>query len=88
MSFLEKFQSLIILVAVLIGLAMSQITQIAEQAGQFILPFLLLMLLGVFIQLPLREIAAAFKHGKVTGLSLLINFVTIPFLPRCWVGCF
>jgi len=98
MSFLEKFQSLIILAAVLIGLAMSQITQIAEQAGQFILPFLLLMLLGVFIQLPLREIAAAFKHGKVTGLSLLINFVWNPLFawllgwiflrqqPALWLG--
>lgn len=88
MSFLEKFQSLIILAAVLIGLAMSQITQIAAQAGQFILPFLLLMLLGVFIQLPLREIAAAFKHGKVTGLSLLINFVWNPLFAWLLGGIF
>ncbi len=97
-SFVEKFQSFIILAAVLIGLGLSRVPGVAEQAGRFILPFLLLMLLGVFIQLPLREIAAAFKHGKVTGLSLLINFVWNPLFawllgwiflrqqPALWLG--
>jgi arsenite transporter len=98
MGFWEKSQSLIILAAVFIGLALSQIAGAAEPAGRFILPFLLLMLLGVFLQLPLRQLANAWKHGRLTGLSLLVNFVWNPLLawflgwlflrqhPALWLG--
>jgi ACR3 family arsenite efflux pump ArsB len=86
MGFWEKSQSLIILAAVFIGLALGQIAAAAEQAGRFILPFLLLMLLGVFLQLPLRQLANAWKHGRLTGLNLLINFVWNP--PLAWFICY
>ncbi|MAT96799.1 MAG: arsenic resistance protein [Anaerolineaceae bacterium] len=98
MSLLEKFQPIIILLAVFIGLALGQVNAIAAWAGRFILPFLILMLLGVFIQLPLRQVAGAFRHGRVAGLSLLINFVWNPLFawllgwlflrqqPALWLG--
>lgn len=98
MSRLEKFQPAIILSAVFIGLTLSRVNVVAAWAGQFILPFLLVMLFGVFMQLPLRQIAGAFRHGRVAGLSLLINFVWNPLLawllgwlflrqqPALWLG--
>jgi ACR3 family arsenite efflux pump ArsB len=91
-------QSFIVLAAVFLGLALSRVAGAAEQAGRFILPFLLLMLLGVFMQLPLRQIASAFRRGRVTSLSLLINFVWNPIFawllgwlflrhqPALWLG--
>ena len=98
MSAAEKYQSPLILTAVLLGLALGQINGVAGRAGQFILPFLLLMLLGVFLQLPLRQVAAAWKQGRSAGLSLLINFVWNPLFawllgwlflrqqPALWLG--
>ena len=98
MSSVEKFQSLIILAAVFTGLALGQVAGVARQAGHFILPFLLVMLLGVFLHVPLRRIAGAFRHGRVTGLSLVINFIWNPIFawllgwlflrdqPALWLG--
>jgi arsenite transporter len=98
MSVLERLQPVIILLAVLIGLILAQVSVIAAWAGRFILPFLVLMLLGVFLQLRLRQITRAFRHGRVVGLSLLINFVWNPVLawllgwlflrqqPALWLG--
>jgi len=98
MSLSDKLQPALILTAVFLGLALGQIGGAAERAGQFILPFLLLMLLGVFMQLPLRQVANAWKHGRITALSLLINFVWNPLLawflgwlflrqqPALWLG--
>lgn len=98
MSLLEKIQPLIILLAVVIGLGLGQVEAAAAWAGRFILPFLVLMLLGVFLQLPLSRITRAFRHGRVAGLSLLLNFVWNPLLawllgwlflrdqPALWLG--
>lgn len=98
MSLLEKFQPIIILLAVFIGLVLGQVNAIAAWAGRFILPFLVLMLLGVFLQLPLSRVTRTFRHGQVVGLSLLINFVWNPLFawllgwlflrqqPALWLG--
>ncbi len=98
MTRLEKLQPALILTAVFTGLALGQIAWIGERAGRLILPFLLLMLLGVFLQLPLRQVTAAFKHGRVKGLSLAVNFIWNPLFawllgwlflreqPALWLG--
>jgi arsenite transporter len=91
-------QSLLILLAVGLGLGLGQIPGLADPAGALILPFLMLMLVGVFLHVPLRGLAAAFRHVRFTGLSLAINFLWTPvfawllgllFLrdrPDLWVG--
>jgi arsenite transporter len=78
LSLLERAQPLIIFLAVCAGLVLGQVDAVAGWAGRLILPFLMLMLLGVFLQLPLRQITRAFRHGRVMSLSLLINFVWNP----------
>ena len=78
MTLLERFQSLIILSAVLAGLGLGQVSWIAQHSGQLILPFLVMMLVGVFLHVPMQDLVSAFRNRKITTLSLLINFVWNP----------
>lgn len=98
MALIEKLQSLIILAAVFVGLALGTVPWLSQHAGQFILPFLMLMLTGVFLHVPLRRFANAFRHRRVAVSSLLINFLWTPLLawllgwlflrqePALWIG--
>lgn len=67
------------LMAIFLGLVLGQIRFVAETAALFIMPFLIIMLFGVFFQVPLKNLRKAFLNRKVAGLSLLINFVWTPF---------
>ncbi len=98
MSFLEKAQSLIILAAVFTGLALGTVPGISRIAGTLILPFLVVMLTGVFLNVPLRRFADVLRHGRVAIASLTINFLWTPALawvlgwfflrdqPLLWIG--
>ncbi len=98
MTFTEKAQSFIILAAVFMGLALGTEAAVAQKAGSFIVPLLILMLAGVFLQVPLRDFGNAFLHRHVAMASLIINFIWTPafvwllgwlFLhdhPALWVG--
>ncbi len=98
MSKLEKAQPFIILAAVLLGLALGQIAPVQAVADQLILPALMLMLVGVFLQIPPRDFRRAFRYRRVALASLLINFIWTPLFawglgwlflgeqPALWVG--
>lgn len=98
MSLSDKLQSLFILLSVALGLGLGQIPWLAEHAHVLIVPFLMLMLVGVFLHVPLRALGEALRHPRFTGLSLGINFLWTPvfaygmglvFLrdqPDLWVG--
>lgn len=98
MGLIEKFQTLIILGAVVIGLAVGQLPFAAEYAEYTIVPFLLLMLYGLFLTIPLRQLREAFKNIRFLGASTLINFIWTPLLawglgavflsdhPALWIG--
>jgi len=98
MALIEKLQSLIILAAVFVGLALGTVPWLSQHAGQFILPFLMLMPTGVFLHVPLRRFANAFQHRWVAVSSLIINFLWTPLLawllgwlflrhePALWIG--
>lgn len=78
MSLLDKFQSDLVLLAVLAGLILGQITGIGHAAGRLVVPFLMLMLTVVFLHVPLRGWATAYRNVRFTGWSLGINFVWTP----------
>jgi arsenite transporter len=80
MSLLEKAQSLIILAAILVGLALGAQPLFSQFAGYFILPFLILMLTGIFLQLPLRKFKLALSYRRTALASLAINFIWTPLL--------
>ncbi len=98
MSFAEKLQSIIILFAVLLGLLLGQIPLFQIYAEHFIVPFLIIMLFGVFLQIPLKDITKSFKNIKFTGSSIAINFLWTPIFawalgaiflhktPDIWLG--
>ncbi|MFP4307346.1 MAG: arsenic resistance protein [Desulfococcaceae bacterium] len=98
MSFVEKTQSLIILAAVFVGLALGHYPMVAQRAASFILPLLVLMLTGVFLHVPLQNLKTAFQFRRVAIASLVINFAWTPLFawllgwlflseqPALWVG--
>ncbi|WP_269411357.1 arsenic resistance protein [Lentibacillus daqui] len=98
MNLIEKFQSVVILIAVGIGLFLGQFSIFENNAETFILPFLLFMLYGLFLTIPLQNLKAAFKNVKFLGTSTVINFVWTPILawglgaiflsdhPALWLG--
>ena len=44
------------------------------------MPFLIIMLFGVFLQVPIKNLRKALSNKKVTALSLAINFLWTPLL--------
>ncbi len=98
MRLVEKLQPLIILAAVFIGLALGGVPRLAEPAGRLILPFLMLMLTGAFLHVPLRRFGDVRRHGRIALVSLAVNFLWTPILawllgwfflrdqPALWIG--
>ncbi|MGF1437403.1 arsenic resistance protein [Bacillus thuringiensis] len=98
MSTLEKIQTLIILLAVVGGIILGQFDIVHMYSESFIVPFLFLMLYGLFLSIPLRDIKNGFRNLKFAGTSLTINFLWTPFLawglgaiflsdhPALWIG--
>ncbi|MFP3356265.1 arsenic resistance protein [Planococcus sp. SIMBA_143] len=98
MNVLEKFQTVIILSAVGLGLLFGQVHFFEQYAESFIVPFLLLMLYGLFLTIPLQHLKDTFKNRKFFTVSMLINFVWTPLVawglgaifladhPALWIG--
>ncbi len=80
MSIIEKFQSILILIAIGLGLSLSQIPFIETHADSFILPFLLFMLYGLFLTIPLKGLKLAFKDTRFLSTSVILNFLWTPLL--------
>ncbi|WP_216827636.1 arsenic resistance protein [Alkalihalobacterium elongatum] len=80
MSLFEKLYSLVIILAVVIGVLLGQLAVVRENAEVFIVPLLVAMLYITFLQLPVENIRISFKNIKFTSLSLLINFIWVPIL--------
>lgn len=98
MNAVEKFQSFIVLGSVFLGLVLGQIKVIEGYSNYFITPFLMIMLLGVFLQIPLSQLRTSFRNIKFTTVSLIVNFIWTPLLawllgyiflndtPAIWLG--
>lgn len=80
MNPLEKYSWLFMIMAIFLGIFLGRVDYVAEGASLLIVPFLMVMLFGVFLQTPFGSLKAGFKNVKVAGLSFLINFVWTPLL--------
>ncbi len=78
MSFLVKFQSLWVIFAVLLGLYLSRFEVIREMSGYLITPSLVLMLFGLFLGMPFREVLDAYRNRRFFLISLMVNFLITP----------
>lgn len=98
MSTMDKLQTLIIIAAVGIGLAIGQIPTALYYAEMIILPSLLLMMYGLFLTIPLRQLRQAFANLRFLSASAVINYMWTPLLawglgaiflsehPALWIG--
>lgn len=98
MNSVEKYQSIFILISVFIGLILGQSPLARNYAALFIVPFLMVMLFGIFLQVPLRQLRNSFKNWRFAGISAGINFIFNPLLaftlgflflsdtPSLWIG--
>lgn len=98
MNPVEKYQTAIVVLAIAGGVAVGQLPGVPAVAERLILPFLLVMLLGAFLQIPLIQLRKSFGNRRVVGASLLVNFVWNPLFalglgfvflrdqPALWVG--
>lgn len=80
MSRLEKFQTVIIFGAMILGLLLGQITFFQNYAGAFVSPFLFVMLFGVFLNIPITEYRKAYANRRFSATAVLLNFVWTPIL--------
>ncbi|GAB6927751.1 bile acid:sodium symporter [Paenibacillus sp. JCM 10914] len=98
MNLIEKSQSIIVLISIGIGLLLGQFHFFEQHAESFIIPFLLLMLYGLFLTIPLKNLKDAFKNVKFFSTSTVINFIWTPLVawglgavflsehPALWLG--
>lgn len=98
MGILDKLQTIIILFAVGLGLLLGQVNIIEQYAETLVIPFLLLMLYGLFLTIPLQQLKKAFSNIKFLGANTIINFISTPVLawglgsiflsdyPALWIG--
>lgn len=98
MGVLERYQTVLVILAVLGGLAAGRMSGVPALAESLILVFLMVMLFGAFARIPLSSLRDAFGNRRVVGTSLAVNFVWNPLLavalgalflrdrPALWVG--
>lgn len=79
MKIIERFQSVIIFISIVLGLLFSNFF-VLNELSSFITPLLFLMLFGVFLSVPIKDFKNSFSNSKFLKVSLLMNFVLTPIL--------
>lgn len=80
MNKLEKFQSPILFLSIIVGLLIGKFPLVERYAENFVTPFLFVMLFGVFLNTPVKDLKKAFLNIKFSVSTVLINFVWTPIL--------
>lgn len=80
MSLAERFQSIFVALAAVVGLCAGLMFPQAQLAEHVVLPALLVMLAAIFLQIDLAQFAAAARAKSLVAASLVLNFVVTPGL--------
>lgn len=78
MDLIEKFEPAILIAAIILGLVLSNIEILSAHTGSLINIFLCIMLYGIFLEVPLRNLKKSFRNIKFTSTSIIINFIWTP----------
>lgn len=78
MDKINKYQTIVILIAVIVGLVIGQSSLILDISASFIIPLLMVMLFGLFLTIDISELKHSFLNIKFSITSILINFVWTP----------
>jgi len=98
MRLIEKLQPILIFLAIAAGLCLGQNVWLAKHSVALIVPCLMMLLFGVFFNLPLRQLGKDLQNYRVLALSLGMNFLWTPIFawglgavflrdtPDLWIG--
>lgn len=78
MDLIEKIEPIILIFAIVIGLITSNIQILSNNTGNLINLFLCIMLYGLFLEVPLKNLKKSFTNIKFTSTTLIINFIWTP----------
>lgn len=78
MNLIEKLEPAILIFAIIIGLILSDIKILSNNIGNIINLFLCIMLYGIFLEVPLKNLKKSFKNIKFSSTSIMINFIWTP----------
>lgn len=78
MDKINKYQTIVILIAVIVGLVIGQSSLISDISASFIIPLLMVMLFGLFLTIDISELKHSFLNIKFSITSILINFMWTP----------
>ena len=78
MDLIEKIEPIILIFAIIIGLISSNIKILSNNTGNLINLFLCIMLYGLFLEVPLKNLKKSFTNIKFTSTTLIINFIWTP----------
>jgi ACR3 family arsenite efflux pump ArsB len=79
-SWVEKLEPLLLAGAAMIGLFLGYFSPFGAYGVHLVQPLLILMLLGIFWEIPLNELRRSFADLKFASTSLVINFIWTPCL--------
>ena len=80
MDLIEKLEPIILIIAMIMGLVFSNVALLSNNSGKLINLFLCIMLYGLFLEIPLKNLKKSFKNIKFTSTSIIINFIWTPLL--------
>lgn len=80
MDNINKFQTVVLLLLIIVSVTLGQVHIIGITAGYIIMPALMIMLFSLFIQIPISDIGKSIKNFKFTTLTVVINFIWTPIL--------
>ncbi len=78
MDLIEKLEPIIIIIAIGIGLLLSNVPFINQNSSYLITIFLFLMIYGLFLEIPISKLKNSYKNFNFTKTSLIINFIWTP----------
>ena len=78
MNLIEKLEPVILILAIIVGLILSDIEILSKNSGNLINLFLCIMIYGLFLEVPLKNLKKSFTNIKFTSTSLIINFIWTP----------
>lgn len=78
MDKINKYQTGVILLAVIAGLLLGHIVLVADYSAKFIVPLLMVMLFGLFLSINISELKSSFLNVKFSLSNIIFNFVWTP----------
>lgn len=78
MEKINKYQTGVILIAVIAGLLLGHIEFVSDYSAKLIVPLLMVMLFGLFLSINISELKSSFLNVKFSLTNVIVNFIWTP----------